>query len=253
MIDTSKFADNAVYSRIRRGFYHNCEPALFELDGKFRVGLFAIAPSILPMMLDRKPRKGDPVVIGAGDELVLPFDVAPVIPIYRGEWRAQRSRKPDIDLEMFRQFTQNTQIRIKPQAEAPEGETAETAVKPPVPVKSDKTGSTLAGLFGGDGELFVTLTGEDPNEEERRVVYELPQVFSRLNLPGRPPFLQHRTAREPEPAPAFRFQPKGLVVPADPGIAVLKELLALRPQETWEVDEDDIIGPIDADLRVRRK
>ncbi|KAH0790135.1 PHD-finger family protein [Histomonas meleagridis] len=102
MIDSTMFENNAIYTHIQRGFTSNCEVRYFKLNGKMRVGLFATHPTILPYF-GRKSTKSanDEIVIHAGEELFLPFDITPTLLRKSVEWRDEKPQRIDYSIDYF--------------------------------------------------------------------------------------------------------------------------------------------------------
>ena len=109
LMDTRLFVNShqlqfsPMYLRIRRGFASNCEIRLYECDSTMKVGIFARELVAMPMLMrrDKKLKQSSNVVITAGSELVLPFDVTPVCVRTDSEWRSRKDEKCRLNSQDF--------------------------------------------------------------------------------------------------------------------------------------------------------
>jgi hypothetical protein len=230
IVDVGPTAENAVYSRIRRSIFFNCEPRLFEVNGKPRIGLFAVGPSILPYL---GMRRSDGVAIRKGDELLLPFDVMPVIRRFDSDWRTAKGRKVDVDIELLRP---RSSAPMPPSDPGEEGDSERGRHRM-------SEADSLVSFFADEGELQFILT---PGEQEPPRRPDLPTVITRAAVPGlKPP--DNRAAEflpEPPPAPRLREKP---AIAQTMQFAIMRQLAGIQPRDPWDIFED-CIGPTQADL-----
>jgi hypothetical protein len=249
MIDSKEFEHSVIYTRMHHSVYYNCELSAFELNGKVRFGLFAVYPTLLTSMND-KQKRSELYVIAAGEELFLPFDIAPVIQRYESDWRGQKWRRFELEIGAFKPPGQNVkvdeEIHIEPEPEAspphevePQGEKQKKA-----PSKAGE--GSVVGFFQNEFELTFRLEGTG---ELQRPRMELPAVISRLPKPGMKPFMQ-------PPKPVERTEPVQFWIRNMPApkpskkAAVLKFLSDLKPHEPWAIDdEQDLVDMTDMDLQ----
>jgi hypothetical protein len=238
MIDMEPFADKAIYTRIRRSLFFNCIPKLFEVQGKTRVGLFAIGPSLVPLMEEIRHPVGK-VTIREGDEILLPFDVIPVIRKFDCDWRMEANKWMDIDIEMLRPrspgpMVRDTKLRPKARDNSREEERQQTS-----------EGGSLVSFLRGETELCFSLTPS--HGTPRPIRPDLPRFLSQIGPnPKKPPREQpiavtfeppiRLVGREAElPPPSVEFQ-------------VIRDLARVRPAPPWTMS-DDLTDVTDDDLR----
>ena len=102
-LNSQQLPFSPMYLRIRRGFASNCEVRIYEKDSSFRVGIFARELAVIPTLSrrDKKSKQSSGIVITAGSELVLPFDITPVCVRMDSEWRTKRDEKVKINPQDF--------------------------------------------------------------------------------------------------------------------------------------------------------
>jgi hypothetical protein len=230
MIDTSEFAKNAIYSRIRRSVFFNCEARVFFLNGKPRVGLFSVGPAILPMIGERQKRSDAPA-IRPGDELLMPFDLMPVIPKFDCESRTQKSRRPEIDLEALRP-RQHAPIPQEVEADADEADDG-----------FPEAGS-LAAFFAEEGELQFRVT---PSQGLAPLRSDFPTGITKLPVPGLKPVPDRLPVFEAERTRDLRHRDPEIPALAS-RVTVLQRLATVRPREPWDLTAD-CLYVTDSDLR----
>ena len=200
MIDSSKYENSVVYSRIRRSLYYNCEVRLFTINDRVRVGIFATSPSILPSLFETQ-KKIEATAIKSGDELFLPFDIAPVIPKYEGDWRSSKGRKMDMDLDIFRPtrppiVTAAQSARVAREKEQCRAEEQRKHVLESV--------GTLVTFLNDDTPFYFEIASDDDTTPAQPRPRRLPQFISKLNRRGLKPFARPEAA-DAAPAPSFWF------------------------------------------------
>jgi hypothetical protein len=244
MVDSTAVEKDVVYTRIHRSIYYNCEVRMFALNGKQRFGIFAVIPTVLPCMCE-KTRKTDAVAISPGDELLLPFDIAPVIPIFDGDWRTQKPRKVEFDMAYFRPPSQS--FAADDDTPVLEDEVLD-GDEPGKRYSSRSDGESLVGFFNREFELPFTISTES-DEKPRPRQLDLPHHIAKLPSPG----LKFLNKKQPIFDPIL---PREFCVtqPQIPAItrhsAVIKTLANLRPLDPadWDGDED-FVQPTDVDLQ----
>jgi hypothetical protein len=233
MIDTTEHAAGSIHTRIRRSVFYNCEVRLFTVQGRSRIGIFAIAPSVLPFLGNK--RSVDGFVIRKDDELLLPFDIMPVIRKFDGEWRTLKGKRIDIDIEILRPHATLGSEREETLA-FEEGD----ADKPKTKVREAES---LFGFLMDEGEIPFTITPGDGEDRPRRP--DLPRIISKFHPPGRKP--PDPRPQEFEPPPEFREKEPELPVQSS-RFAIIRELAGIIPREPWDLTAD-FLGPTEADLR----
>jgi hypothetical protein len=240
MIDTAPLAPNAIYTRIRRSVFFNCDVRLFQVSGKSRVGLFAVGPTVLPLMAER-PKRTEGFAIRNGDELLLPFDIMPVIQRFECDWRATRGKRGDVDVELMRPRYHGT-IAQSDDAATADGAEMDTDKG----ARRSSEVASLVAVFADEMELpFAIIPGEGGGAFREHT--ELPAIVAKMPVPGRKPPLLKRpqfTAQEP---PEWRPTQPEIKKPALQFL-VLRELAGVRPREPWDLI-DDCIDPGDHDLQ----
>lgn len=199
MIDSTKYEKSVVYTRIRRSLYYNCEIRLFTLNNRVRVGLFATSPSILPSLFEHQ-KKTESTVIKSGDELFLPFDVAPVIQKYQGDWRTTKGRKMEMDMDIFRPTRSPIVTVANAERAAREKEMAQEVDRRKHIVESI---GSLTSFFDDSTPFFFEITSDDDPDAPpppRRA----PKFISKLNQRGIKPFLRPEPV-DPVPTPSFWY------------------------------------------------
>jgi hypothetical protein len=248
VLDARPCERNSICPRIQRSFYYNCEVKLFEMNRKVRVGLFASSPSILPLIMegDRRSETG----IKPGEELLLPFDFAPVITCFEQEWRTAKEKKISFDLGVFKikssaiSSMQDREFDKLPTASEPEPiqEVGE---------KCRKTKSALKDLFGSDPEFSFTLLPGSKTSSFMPSERELPASVTRIDLLKRK-IPKGKTTREAIGVPNFwgygvENEREQVARP----LVIMETLMKLERPMTWTLDDDDFVDVRDKDLRLK--
>jgi hypothetical protein len=243
MVDSSPVEKDVVYTRIHRSIYYNCEVRMFRLNGKQRFGIFAVIPTVLPCMCDRAKRT-DAVAISPGDELLLPFDIAPVIPKFESDWRTQKPRKVEFHIAFFRPPGPNI---AADDAAVLEGELLEEE-EPREKPGSRSDGDSLVGFFNRGFELPFNISKES-DEKPRPRPLGLPQHIATLPSPGLKFLKKKRPVLDPI-SPREFWIPEPQIPAVATRSAVIKRLADLKPLKAvdWDGDED-FVQPTDADLQ----
>jgi hypothetical protein len=244
MVDSSPVEKDVVYTRIHRSIYYNCEVKMFTLNGKQRFGIFAVIPTVLPSMCE-KVRKTDAVAILPGEELLLPFDIAPVIPNFDVDWRTQKPKKVEFDIAFFRPPSQSF-------AADDDAAVLENVLfdgdEPRRRPSSRTEGESFVGFLNREFEISFNISTES-DERPRPRRPDLPHHIAKLPSPG----LKFLNKKQPILDP---FSPREFCVaePQIPAIAkrsaVIKKLADLKPLKPadWDSDED-FVQQTDADLQ----
>jgi hypothetical protein len=243
MVDSSPVEKDVVYTRIHRSIYYNCEVRMFTLNGKQRFGIFAVIPTVLPCMCERA-KKTVAVAISRGDELLLPFDIAPVIPKFKSDWRTQKPRKVEFDIAFFRPPSPSI---AADDAAVLEGELLE-GEEPKKKPGSRSDCDSLVGFFNREFELPFNISKES-DEKPRPGPLALPQHIATLPSPG----LKFLNKKQPvlDPiSPQEFWIPEPQIPAIAPRSAVTKRLVDLKPLKPVDWDDDgDFVQPTDADLQ----
>ena len=161
VLDTSSLKRPAIFQHIRRGFVSNCELRIFDIGDDRYLGIFATVPTPLPFLANRKPLEQNPHIIRKGDELVLPFDIAPPCINLNTQWYTSKTQKynmkvseliaPKIEQPTFEQIIESTQVKEEEEENTQEEQPKQQPKKQP-PV------SLLRDLFEGPTHIYVQLT-----------------------------------------------------------------------------------------------
>ena len=95
-IDCSRLSKRPLFTRIRRGFVSNCIVRLFKYKDQIKAGIFATEPVALPNLreyLSLRLRLSIHSIKG-GEELVLPFDIPPMVIPPPEDWCGKDVKKP---------------------------------------------------------------------------------------------------------------------------------------------------------------
>jgi hypothetical protein len=93
------------YWRIRRGIASNCQVRLYSTGSDVRAGIFATELTLISTLCHHNVSKleaSSKVVISAGEELVLPFDLPPVSIRADLEWKSGKFDRRLLDVESIR-------------------------------------------------------------------------------------------------------------------------------------------------------
>jgi hypothetical protein len=166
-----------MFWRIRRSLASNCELKLYRDDGEWKVGLFATEVTLMPELIKKRESiqivHNSSVVISAGGELTLPFDVTPVHIRADGEWKTGKHQHMAMrpkDIAPIRPSSSQTGDFDMHFARAS---------KPP-----QAPGVTLQGLFG-DSMIPSFIIDPTARSKLTRSRYPLPRELVSLPMPGK--------------------------------------------------------------------
>ena len=184
VLDTSSLKRPAIFQHIRRGFVSNCELRAFDIGDNRYLGIFATVPTPLPFLANRKPLEQNHHIIRKGDELVLPFDIAPPCINLNIQWYTNKSQKynmkvseliaPKPEQPTFEEILESSKIDEETSQE-------EETFKPAN--KKEQQFSLLKDLFEGPTHVYVQLT---TNTKPKPITNpELGDHLDHFPLPGK--------------------------------------------------------------------
>ena len=184
VLDTSSLKRPAIFQHIRRGFVSNCELRAFDIGDNRFLGIFATVPTPLPFLANRKPLEQNHHIIRKGDELVLPFDIAPPCINLNIQWYTNKSQKynmkvseliaPKPEQPTFEEILESSKIDEETSQE-------EETFKPAN--KKEQQFSLLKDLFEGPTHVYVQLT---TNTKPKPITNpELGDHLDHFPLPGK--------------------------------------------------------------------
>ncbi|OHS93468.1 hypothetical protein TRFO_40257 [Tritrichomonas foetus] len=190
---SSKLKNSPIFLHIRRGLVSNCEIRLFKTSIKgtkkkmLCAGIFATQSIILPNLISYSPADSEKVAIYPGEELVLPFDIAPIFIKPDAEWKyvTDNNEFTDavIDFDSFKpikpsQVKADYNTDFKPPDVEILEEYFETSNQ-----KSNQVGeTTLQGLFGNSLMINFIIDSKKgkKNDDDDQEIEHLHKTFPRM-------------------------------------------------------------------------
>jgi hypothetical protein len=198
---------------------------LYKTGDSWKIGIFATELTLMPMLVTRNPKtfkQSSTIVISAGDELVLPFDITPTCIRIDQDWKTGRVERVKLEPRDFKP------IRPSPYQSI--------GSKPPIQLQS-----VLQSLFCGDPIC--------PN---------ISLVPSKNDHPVHRPHFPHQLVDLPAPGKKSWNSPVPIVLPMKPySRYTSREWLDDEPPPSpkvreaifWDAENsDDFVEVTDADL-----
>jgi hypothetical protein len=227
-----------MFWRIRRSVASNCELKLYRDDGEWKVGLFATEVTLMPELIRKRENiqitHNSSVVISAGDELTLPFDITPIHIKVDGEWKTGKHQHMTMrpkDIAPIRPSSSQTgDFNIQFARES----------KP-----LDTPGMTLQGLFG-DSTIPCFIIDPTVKSTMTRSIYAMPRELVALPMPGK------KSWNVPLPV-QFEMKPYTRYTGSqwlDPPIQIPNNPTRPPVAEFWDADDpEDFVDVTDTDLQ----
>jgi hypothetical protein len=227
-----------MFWRIRRSLASNCELKLYRDDGEWKVGLFATEVTLMPELIKKRETiqiaHNSSVVISAGGELTLPFDVTPVHIRVDGEWKTGKHQ------HMAMRPKDITPIRPSSSQTGDFDMQFARESKPP-----QAPGVTLQGLFG-DSMIPSFIIDPTARSKLTRSRYPLPRELVSLPMPGK------KSWNVPLPL-NFDMKPYTRYIGSqwlDPPIEIPDDSVRPPVADFWDADDpEDFVDVTDADLQ----